>query len=499
MTWTVNDLGFLPGGTFSLALAASSDGRVIVGAADTGDDPGNGHAFIWTAAGGMVDLGVLPGGTVSIAYAVSADGTVVVGNSDGGDSADGNTEAFMWTSGGGMVGLGFLGTGTGSSAFGLSPDGLTIVGTSTIVPGSVLDLPSYPFSWTTGGGLVNLGLFSANPDGIGQGASTSGAKIVGGGNTPTDLPWQSISGSLSAVPLSTGETAGAALAITPDGNSIVGSSVTTAGDNLHAFLWTTGGGASLLGFLFGGDISDATAISADGNIVVGFSNWTTNGFNQGFVWTLLTGMVALPSVNIGAPGGSANGISADGSTIVGASRGNEEEPAQHAVYWTEVIPPSNPVVPNGTTLPGWRGLSGINWHGMALVGDKFSNVIGLSDFNVFQEYTNGMELLITSPPVHSDRKRIFVPRFEIEVEAGLGLPNDPAAKPFMVLEVSRDGGQTFLPLQKARSMGAVGQYLTRLRWLNLGNARQWVFRLRYSDTARPTLIGAYIDNYAGLG
>ena len=153
----------------------------------------------------------------------------------------------------------------------------------------------------------------------------------------------------------------------------------------------------------------------------------------------------------------------------------------------------------GGFLCGWRGLCGINWNGLALVGDKFSNVIGLSDFTLFTEFGNGMRMLITTPPLHDDRKRIFVPRFEIEVEAGEGLPDFPTSPPLMVLDYSKDGGKTFVPLQQFRSMGAAGEYFKRLRWLNLGQARTWIFRLSYTDASRPAIIGTYVDTYKGLG
>lgn len=76
------------------------------------------------------------------------------------------------------------------------------------------------------------------------------------------------------------------------------------------------------------------------------------------------------------------------------------------------------------SLKRWRGAVGINWKGLALVGDAFSNVIGVSDFGAFTEYGETMRFLITTPPVHEDRKRIFVSRFEIEVEAGQGFPSE---------------------------------------------------------------------------
>lgn len=74
-----------------------------------------------------------------------------------------------------------------------------------------------------------------------------------------------------------------------------------------------------------------------------------------------------------------------------------------------------PAIALPQSLKRWRGACGINWLGMALVGDAFSNVVGLSNFRAFTEYGETMQFLVTTPPLHEDRKRIFVPRFEIEV------------------------------------------------------------------------------------
>lgn len=164
-------------------------------------------------------------------------------------------------------------------------------------------------------------------------------------------------------------------------------------------------------------------------------------------------------------------------------------------------PPPTPtpavVIPVG--LGRWRGQCGINWNGLALVGDAFSNVVGLSDFSNFNEYGNQIQMLATAPPIHDDRKRIFISRFELEVEAGLGLPNAPQTAPQLTLDYSKNGGITFVPLQVFRSMGAAGEYVKRLRWINIGQSRTWVFRIRYSDPARPTIIGTYYDAWKGLG
>ena len=172
-----------------------------------------------------------------------------------------------------------------------------------------------------------------------------------------------------------------------------------------------------------------------------------------------------------------------------------------AVFLSPNGPPQPVIIPQPVpnSLMRWRGQVGLNWKGMALIGDAFTNVVGLSDFTNFTEYGNTMQFLITTPPIHEDRKRIFMPRFEIEVECGDGIPDDPETPPVMMLEWSKDGGVTWSTLQPPRSMGLIGQYIKRLRWLNLGNSRTWVFRLTCTDNVRRYVIGAYTTDYKSLG
>jgi probable HAF family extracellular repeat protein len=133
-------LGDLPGGTFfSSAQGVSADGLVVVGAS-TGTSTED--AFRWTQAGGMVALGFLPGDNRSIATATSADGAVVVGSSR---NPNGLWQSFRWTSATGMFGI-----GVDTQAHDVSGDGMTIVGRAFTVPGNEAYL------WTNALGLVDL-------------------------------------------------------------------------------------------------------------------------------------------------------------------------------------------------------------------------------------------------------------------------------------------------------------------------------------------------------
>jgi probable HAF family extracellular repeat protein len=123
-------LGDLPGSLFwSEAYGVSGDGNVIVGYGTNSD--GNLEAFRWTV-GGMVPLGFLPGGMYSGAKGANTDGSIVVGNSYGTSAFGTFSQAFRWTSSGGMEGLGRLPGSTSAEAQATNSDGRIVVGYSTI-------------------------------------------------------------------------------------------------------------------------------------------------------------------------------------------------------------------------------------------------------------------------------------------------------------------------------------------------------------------------------
>jgi probable HAF family extracellular repeat protein len=85
---TFVDLGTL-GGISSEATGLNELGQVVGWSQTTSGDT---HAFVWTAAGGMVDLGTLQGGTFSSAAAINERGQVV----GWGDDANGQTHGILF-------------------------------------------------------------------------------------------------------------------------------------------------------------------------------------------------------------------------------------------------------------------------------------------------------------------------------------------------------------------------------------------------------------------
>ena len=92
----------------------------------------------------------------------------------------------------------------------------------------------------------------------------------------------------------------------------------------HAFYWTQESGIIDIGTLDPANntsrTSFANGVSDDGSVIVGYSTIGPGGYNHAFRWTASGGMVPLdPTANDSSnpPQSLAYGVSSDGSTIVG--------------------------------------------------------------------------------------------------------------------------------------------------------------------------------------
>ena len=151
------------------------------------------------------------------------------------------------------------------------------------------------------------------------------------------------------------------------------------------------------------------------------------------------------------------------------------------------------------SLGRWRGNCHIKAYGRDLIGDAFTGTVGYLDPTSFTEYGNAMPVILRSPPMAEDRKRLFFANFEIDIQAGVGLTTGQGSDPQAMLRWSNDGSRTWSALQPFRSMGKIGAFTTRLRWAgNLGQARQRTWELTISDPVRRTIIAARCDVRVGM-
>jgi hypothetical protein len=145
------------------------------------------------------------------------------------------------------------------------------------------------------------------------------------------------------------------------------------------------------------------------------------------------------------------------------------------------------------SLGGWRGAYPLAAYNTLLVGDTQGGDIGVVDWTTYTEYGNQIIGQIQTVNQHHDRKRIFCSRFELDVQAGVGLPNGQGSDPQIMLQRSKDGGMTWSMQQPWRSMGKIGEYQRRLRWMSQGQGFQMSWMLNVSDPVPRTIIAAHAD------
>lgn len=153
---------------------------------------------------------------------------------------------------------------------------------------------------------------------------------------------------------------------------------------------------------------------------------------------------------------------------------------------------------DNNNLMRWRGNCAILIYNLILIGDAYSGTIWALDWNNYTEGGNTMRMLIDSAPLHQDRMRIFVTRLELDMEVGVGLTSGQGSNPQGMLQWTKDGGKTYSTLQPWRSIGRIGEYLRRMRWIGLGQAYQWGFRFTITDPVKRVLIAAHADIEIGM-
>lgn len=153
---------------------------------------------------------------------------------------------------------------------------------------------------------------------------------------------------------------------------------------------------------------------------------------------------------------------------------------------------------NKMSLGIWRASTAFRAFNNIYLGDAFNGNVNKLDWTTYTELGNTIRGLAYSIPYHQDRKRLFFSRFELDVQAGVGLTSGQGSDPQIMLGWSVDGAQTFKPLQPWRSMGKIGQYLRRLRWLRMGQGRQFVFVISCTDPVPRVIIAAHADISIGM-
>jgi uncharacterized membrane protein len=287
-------------------------------------------------------LGSVPGKAQSGDPALSADGSVAAGFVGATSPTRG---AFRWTAATGMQPVPFPNDVPSAigRALSVSGDGSVVVGYYGTTD---VTITSRAFAYSVVSGMsVRLdgppGGFTAT-DALG--ASFDGSVVVGEFANFTGFRYTAATGAVPLTPPGGGPALRTARAVSPDGTIVVGGGSTTG------YRWTTAGGYTVLPL-------DATALTPDGSTIVGFVPFNDNGFSteQAYIWRQASGTaVSLGDLPGGRVRSHPNGISADGSVVVGYSDGGH---TFDAFIWdlAHGMRPLKDVLANdyGVDMTGW--------------------------------------------------------------------------------------------------------------------------------------------------
>jgi probable HAF family extracellular repeat protein len=436
----------------------STDGTKIIGNSVHNNFPATSTAtgVVWT--NGVITTSLPnsnPGGGVFL-DSCSADGISVIA----GSTFDGVTHLpCIWL--GGTVQHNLVGVDL--QAVSCSEDGAVIC----LEGGVYVDSLS-----TTSGTPTKYGVGHSRgyPPGGYDGASVYGAAAINnllacgaasiGSGSVSATKWNGTAPTLLAT--LAGWTASTALAMSGDGAEIVGFATTAT--NQEAIHWDGAGVAHQLENPFPGYNAAALYISRDGTIAVGYVS-PPSPLPTAWVYGLAVTAAAITDLWFGATSGFVD------------LRGESERRKFIGLAGSTQYLGANGERPFGAAPPVFLTRTG--------AANAFADNLGA-----------GGAFVITGGDLTDDGAAPPSGAYDIPVTVD---PNTPqGADPQVMLSVSDDGGRTFSLLQKWRSLGKLGEYTKRLRWLKMGSFRQRQVRLEITDPVRRNIVGVYTDVTPGL-
>jgi hypothetical protein len=125
-----------------------------------------------------------------------------------------------------------------------------------------------------------------------------------------------------------------------------------------------------------------------------------------------------------------------------------------------------------------------------LVGDYDNGKLYELDADTFDEDGVALVREAHSAPVGNRAGRHSINKLFVDMAPGVGLAD--GTDPHVGMSQSRNGGRTF-GAELTRSIGKVGEYDARAVFARLGQARNRVIKLRFSDPVKAIVLGVYAE------
>lgn len=143
----------------------------------------------------------------------------------------------------------------------------------------------------------------------------------------------------------------------------------------------------------------------------------------------------------------------------------------------------------------WGFPTVMSWGGM-IVGNLTDNRLSYLDPSIYAEDGETQRMEWVYQPVYAEGRRAFHDKLEMIFERGVGLTSGQGSDPEVMLDMSDDGGRTWLALPN-QPMGQIGEYSQRCSWSALGSSDQRVYRAAVSDPVKVTLLDTQLQVRGG--
>lgn len=135
----------------------------------------------------------------------------------------------------------------------------------------------------------------------------------------------------------------------------------------------------------------------------------------------------------------------------------------------------------------------VYYGGMHLVGDFSTGAVYTLDLDYHYDGTDPLPSIRAAAHVADPNYQWVIHNcLQVDMEVGESDQDGQGSAPTVLLDWSDDSGRTWSNRRPA-SLGRVGEYQKRVRWMRLGRARARVYRITITDPVRRVVIGAALN------
>ncbi len=143
-------------------------------------------------------------------------------------------------------------------------------------------------------------------------------------------------------------------------------------------------------------------------------------------------------------------------------------------------------------LGRWGVCGYVRAYGKHLVGDSEDGKVYSLDLAAADWAGDTIKQEAAGPHIGDGVTWRTMSRFQLDMEAGVGLTTGQGSDPQIMLDWSDDGGRTWSN-ELWRSMGKIGDYRHQAVWNRLGRFRRRVLRVRKSDPVKASFLSAFAE------